>query len=254
MQKFLNTVREFTRGEEDKDNFNQKSLKVCEVFQVKPLKTPKPDVPSRKTVCNLFWKNIRNIKKELQGAPVSKASITISKEWKKVKARENKRKKCKDLYKEEKQWHKEVLQKYQEDHMDEMEIVINIHKRLTRRLGRFYSLKNHQSHTNLMDLKKYQSPLLIQAKNRSLKKHSRPADRKKFAKKAGQKLKSSHSRTKHQNHLNLLTQVRKKKKGCPRTIKRKKYLLWWGWKKKSKVFLILGRTVKIWLSRKRWKR
>ena len=54
MQKFLNTVWEFTRGEEDKDNFNQKSLKVCEVFQVKPLKTPKPDVPSRKTVYNLF--------------------------------------------------------------------------------------------------------------------------------------------------------------------------------------------------------
>ena len=44
MQKFLNTLWEFT-GKEDKDNFIQKALKVCKVFKVKPLKTPKPDVP-----------------------------------------------------------------------------------------------------------------------------------------------------------------------------------------------------------------
>ena len=40
----------------DKDNFIQKVLKVCKVFKVKPLKTPKPDVPSKKTAYNLFCK------------------------------------------------------------------------------------------------------------------------------------------------------------------------------------------------------
>ena len=40
-------------------------------------------------------------------------------------------KKYKDLYEEEKQRHEEALQRYQEDHMDEMEI-INIHKRCNK--------------------------------------------------------------------------------------------------------------------------
>ena len=51
-KKFLNTLWEFTKGKEDKDNFIQKTLKVCKVFKVKPLKTPKPDVPSKKTTYN----------------------------------------------------------------------------------------------------------------------------------------------------------------------------------------------------------
>ena len=100
MQKFLNTAWEFIGGKEDKNNFIQKALKMCKVFKVKPLKTIKPDVPSRKTVYNLFCKDIRKVKKELQGVPVSKASVIISKEWEKVKASEKKMKKYKDLYKE----------------------------------------------------------------------------------------------------------------------------------------------------------
>ena len=75
MQKFLNTLREFTGGKEDKDNFIQKALKVCKVFKVKPLKTPKCDVPSKKTAYNLFYKDNRKIKKELQAVPVYKAAI-----------------------------------------------------------------------------------------------------------------------------------------------------------------------------------
>ena len=51
-------------------------------------------------VYNLFCKDIRKVKKELQGVPVSKASVIISKEWEKVKASEKKMKKYKDLYKE----------------------------------------------------------------------------------------------------------------------------------------------------------
>ena len=44
MQSFLNKLWEFTGGKEVKDNFIQKTLKVC-----KPLKTPKLDVSSKKT-------------------------------------------------------------------------------------------------------------------------------------------------------------------------------------------------------------
>ena len=69
---------------------------------MKPLKTPKPDVLSKKTAYDLFCKDIRKTKKELQGVPVSEASATILKEWKKVKASKKKMKKYKNLYKEEK--------------------------------------------------------------------------------------------------------------------------------------------------------
>ena len=72
---------------------------------MKPLKTPRPDVPARKTAYKLFCKNIQKIKKELQGVPVYKASAMISKEWKKVKASKKKMKKYKDLYGEEKRRH-----------------------------------------------------------------------------------------------------------------------------------------------------
>ena len=69
IQNFLSTFWEFTGGKQDKDNFIQKALKVCKVSKV--------------TAYNLFWKDIRKIKKDLQGIPVSKASAIISKEWKK---------------------------------------------------------------------------------------------------------------------------------------------------------------------------
>ena len=59
----------------------------------------------------------------MQGVPVSKASAIIWKEWKKVKASEKKMKKYMDLYEEEKQQYEEALRRYQEDHMDEMEII-----------------------------------------------------------------------------------------------------------------------------------
>ena len=102
MQKFLNTLWEFTRGKKGKDNFIQKTFKVCKVFKVKPLITSRPDVPSKKTAYNLFCKDIQKIKKELQGVPVYKASAIISKKWKKVKVSSKKMKKYRDLYKEEK--------------------------------------------------------------------------------------------------------------------------------------------------------
>ena len=105
---------------------------MCKFFKVNPLKTPKPDVPSKKTAYNLFCKEIRKIKKELHGVPVSKANAIIWKEWKKVKASEKKMKKYKDFYEEEKQRHEEALRRYQGDHMDEIEI-INLHKKSNKK-------------------------------------------------------------------------------------------------------------------------
>ena len=68
----------------------------------------------------------------MQGVSVSKASVIISKEWKKVKASEKKMKKYKELYEEEKQRHEEALQRYQEDHANEMEI-IKLHKKCNKK-------------------------------------------------------------------------------------------------------------------------
>ena len=67
MQNFLNTIWEFTRGKENKDNLIQKSFKVCKVFKMKPLKAPRLDVPSKKTAYNLFCKDVQKMIKELQG-------------------------------------------------------------------------------------------------------------------------------------------------------------------------------------------
>ena len=77
MQNFLNTLWEFTGGKKDKDSFNQKALKVCKVFKVKPLKTSRSDVPSKKTAYNLFCKDIRKTKKELQSVQICKESAII---------------------------------------------------------------------------------------------------------------------------------------------------------------------------------
>ena len=95
----FNTLWEFTRGVgEDKDSFIQKAHKVCKVFKTTPLKTPKLDVPAKKTAYNLFYKDMRET--DLKGAMVSQASAIISKEWKKVKASDEKMKKYRDLYEE----------------------------------------------------------------------------------------------------------------------------------------------------------
>ena len=75
---FLNRLWEFTRRvEEERDILIQKALKVCKAFKVKSLKTPKLDVPAKKTAYNAM----RETKEELKGVTVSQASAIISKEW-----------------------------------------------------------------------------------------------------------------------------------------------------------------------------
>ena len=44
---------------------------MCNTFKVKSLKTPKLDVPPKKTACNLFYKGIQEKKEELKGANAS---------------------------------------------------------------------------------------------------------------------------------------------------------------------------------------
>ena len=68
----------------------------------------------------------------MQGVPVCKASVIISKEWEKFKASKQKMKKYKGLHEEEKQRHEEALKRCQEDYADEMEI-IKLHKKCNKK-------------------------------------------------------------------------------------------------------------------------
>ena len=115
---FLNAILEFARGvEEDRDLFMQMTLKVCKTFKMKSLKTPRLDVPSKKHT--LFYTKIGKRKKELKGALVSQASVIMSRKWKKFKACDKKIKK----FSAETQRYEEAQQRYQEDHMDEVELI-----------------------------------------------------------------------------------------------------------------------------------
>ena len=113
-------------GEEDQDSFIQKALKVYKSLKVKSQTRPKFAVPLKKTAYNLFFKDMQE-KKELKGATVSQVSIIIPRKWEKAKANDKEMKKYSDLYEAEKRPYKEYLQRYQEDHIDKVEI-ISLHK------------------------------------------------------------------------------------------------------------------------------
>ena len=104
---------------------------MFKTFKIRSLKTPRFDVPAKKTAYKHFCKDMRETNEELKDVPVSKASAIILKEWKKVKANNKKMKKYRDLYEVEKHRHEEALQRHQEDHMDQMEI-INLRKRCNK--------------------------------------------------------------------------------------------------------------------------
>ena len=121
-------------------------------------------------------------------------------------------------------------------------------KGVARGLGRFRNLKKHQSHPNQMNLKKYQSPLMIQVrKNKSLKKHQAQAMEKKVATKAGKKVKkASQSKKAPKSPEFIDSSEEEEEEGLPKDNKeKKKHFLCLGWKKKSEVFLILKSRVKI---------
>ena len=88
-------------------------------------------------------------------------------------------KKYKDLYEEEKQRYEEALQWYQEDHMDEMEI-INLHKKCNKRTRKAPQPKKSLSKSD--EPKKVSGP---REKGQGSKRAS--SDRKKTATEAGTK-------------------------------------------------------------------
>ena len=195
MQIFPNMLREFTEGKEDKDSFIQKALKVCKVFKVKPLKAPGPDVPSKKTTCNLFCKDIRKIKKELQGVPVSKTSAIIPKEWKKVKTVTKRSKSTESFTKKRNDEMKRTCRGTKKIIWMKWRLLTST-KGVARRSEGLHSLKKHQIQMNQA------------RKNRGLK-----------------KLKKNHSPKKHQKPQGLLiqarmTQVLKKNRGQKRSLQR----------------------------------
>ena len=224
MQKFLNTLWKFTGRKGDKDNFIQQAFKVCKVFMVKPLKTQRPDVPSKKTAYNLFCEDIRKIKKELQGVPVYKASAIISKEWKKVKSSDKKVKRYRNLYEEEKRRHAEALRRYQEDHTDEMEI-INLRKRCKNKARKTSQLKKALKLSKSDEPKKVPvSPELIDdscEEEQGPKKASRSGDGKKTATKAGKKVNKA-SQPKKAPKLPEFIDSSEEEEGLPQDHKEKK--------------------------------
>ena len=137
----------------------------------------------------MFCKGIRKIKKELQCVPVYKASAITSKEWKTVKASDKKMKKNRDLYEEEKRRHEEALQRYQKDHMDEMEI-IKLHKRCNKKARKTPQPKKAPTsdEEEQKPKKASESPRLIDDPSEDKQKPrkvSRPSNRKNAATKAG---------------------------------------------------------------------
>ena len=89
-------------------------------------------------------------KEELKGVTISKVSAMMSKEWKKVKASDKKIKKCRDFYEVEKQRYEEALQRYQEDHINEVEI-IKLHKRCNKTGAKIKNKKRCKSKGRLKD-------------------------------------------------------------------------------------------------------
>ena len=182
---------------------------------MKPLKTPKPDVPSKKTAYNLFRKDIRKIKKELQVVPVSKASAIISKEKKKVNTSDNKMKKYKDLYEEENGRHEEALQRYQEDNMDELEL-INLHKRCNKKARKTPQPKNATKSPKSDDSsEEEQNP----------KKASRSSVGKKATTKAGNKVKKASPPKNSAKSPELIDSSEEEEKEPSQDDKGEKYLL-----------------------------
>ena len=217
MQKFLNTLWEFTGVKDEKDNFIQEALKVCKFFKVKPLRTPKPDVPSKKTGYNLFCKDIRKIKKEFKGVSISKASAIISKKWKKIRASEKKMKKYKDVYEEEKQRHEETLNRYQEDHMDGMEI-ISLHKKYNKKARKASQPKKALNSFKSDEPKKVSGPIDGTSEEEQKPKKG-SGDGKKTTTKAGKKVKKISQTKKAPKPPEFIDSSQEGEKGLPQDDK-----------------------------------
>ena len=93
----------------------------------------------------------------------------------------------KDLYEEEKQRHEEALQKYQEDHMDKIEI-IHLHKRCNKKARKVPQPKKASKSFKSDESKKVSGPIDDPSKEEQKPKK---ANGKKTATKAGKKVKKA---------------------------------------------------------------
>ena len=138
----------------------------------------------------------------MQIVPVSKASAIISKEWKKVKAREEKMKKYKELYEGEQQQQEEGLQGYQDNHAGEMEI-IKLHKKCNKKDRKVLQSK---AISKSDEPKKLSEPIDDPSEEEQKPKKA-SSDGKKTAIRAGKKLERTRSLKKHQSPQSLLIQT-----------------------------------------------
>ena len=100
-------------------------------------------------------------------------------------------KKYKDLYKEEKQRHAEELQRYQEDDMDEMEI-INLHERCNKKTMKVPQPKKVSKSFKSDEPKKVSEPIDDSSEEEQRPKQaSRPSDGQNVSTKAGKKVKKA---------------------------------------------------------------
>ena len=110
--------------------FIQNVLKLFKTFEGKSAARSKFDFPLKKIVYNPFYKKSTE-KKKLKGITVFKAAAIKSRWWKKINANDKEMKKYSDLNKAEKQKYEKDLQRYKEDHIDEVKIM-NPHKRCNK--------------------------------------------------------------------------------------------------------------------------
>ena len=143
-------------------------------------------------------------------------------------------KKYKDLYKEGKQRHEEALQRYQEDHMDEMEI-INLRKRCNKRTTKVSQPKKASGSTKLDEPKKAELIDDLSQEEQKPKKASRTTA------KAGKKVKRTLQPKKAPKSPELIDSIEEEEE--EEEDDTEPPLL--GVRKKPKVFLIFGRIVKI---------
>ena len=102
-------------------------------------------------------------------------------------------KKYKELYEGEKQRHEEALQRYQEDHADEMEI-IKLHKKCNKKSKK---VPQPKALSESDEPKKLSEPI-DDLSEKEQKPKKTPSNRKKTVTKAEKKLKSLYSLNKHQ--------------------------------------------------------
>ena len=165
------------------------------------------------TIC--FAKTFERLKKNCKVFLSLRQVQLYRRKRKKVNTSDNKMKKYKDLYEEENGRHEETLQRYQEDNMDEMEI-INLHKRWNKKARKTPQPKNATKSPKSDDSsQEEQNP----------KKASRSRVGKKATTKAGKKVKKTPPPKNSKKSPELINSSEEEEKEPSQDDKGEKYLL-----------------------------